>query len=88
MFKEFDGCKLTIPKDSFVKYILQMEDVFVNGFNHNIESRYKPVFVFHYAKACINGEIPRFPYTYLNELFTKMRLHYALKFGNQELVLE
>ena len=87
MFKEFDGCKLTIPKDSFVKHILQMEDVFVNIFNNNIEkANISQYLCSSMPKLVSMVKCQYFPHRYLIELFIRMRLHYALKFGNQELV--
>lgn len=91
MFKSFEGIDngggLTVPQDMFVQHVTQMEDIFINEFNKSIHRKnigsylcaQMPALPKTYLK-CQN-----FPVTYMIKLFVKMRLHYALKFGNQEL---
>ena len=91
MFKTFEGIDngggLTVPQDMFVQHVTQMEDIFINEFNKSIHRKnigsylcaQMPALPKTYLK-CQN-----FPVTYMIKLFVKMRLHYALKFGNQEL---
>ena len=86
MFKQFEGCKgLTVPKDVFVQHIEGMENIFVREFTNNIH-RADICRYLHLKMPSISTACHGFPALYLTQLFVKMRLHYALKFGNQELV--
>lgn len=90
LFKTFEGMEqsggLTIPQDIFVNYISSMENIFVKELNSCIErAKIANYICSQMPKLSKSGQCQNFPGTYLIQLFVKMRLHYALKFGNQEL---
>ena len=90
MFKTFEGIGsadgLTIPKETFLKHVSSMESTFVNVLNSCIERKNIGSYLCSQMPK-LHGSVqcPNFPVIYLTRLFVKMRLHYALKFGNQEL---
>ena len=77
---------LTVPQDIFVSYISRMDMKFVEEFNNGIQ---KLRIGYHLMSSLPKlSHVPlceQFPQNYLRELFVKMRLHYALKYGNREL---
>ena len=90
MFRTFEGISnasgLTLPKETFVKHISLMESKFVEVVNSSIERKNIGSYLCsQLPKLQGDGQCPNFPATYLTRLFVKMRLHYALKFGNREL---
>lgn len=80
---DFGG--LTVPHDEFIQYVTKIESKVVDELNSCIQ---RPKLAEHIiAKLpmlCVS-ECSYFPSMYLIELFVKMRLHYILKFNNQEL---
>ena len=77
---------LTIPKETFVKHVSSMENTFLNVLNSCIERKNTGSYLCsQMPKLHGNVQCPNFPVIYLPRLFVKMRLHYTLKFGNQEL---
>lgn len=90
-FKAFDNNKncggLTVPQDMFVQHVSRMEDIFIQEFNNCIQRKNIATYLISKMPTLPTAELKcqNFPVTYLGKLFIKMRLHYALKFGNQEL---
>ena len=90
-FKAFDTTSsfgsLTVPQDNFVSYVSTIDIKFVKEFNNGVQrSRIGYHLVSSLPKFSDLPLCQQFPQRYLLELFVKMRLHYALKFGNRELL--
>ena len=74
-----------MPTDTFVKYVGSIETIFANTFASKISKKQ----IGHYLLSILpKFEFPEcalFPSGYLLKPFVRMRIHYALKFGNREL---
>ena len=91
-FKAFDTTissfgSLKVPQTNFVRYVSRIDTKFVEEFNNGVQkSRIGHHLVSSLPKFSDLALCQHFPQRYLLELFVKMRLHYALKFGNRELL--
>ena len=80
---DFGG--LIVPQDGFVEYVTEIESRIVDEFSScSQRSKIAEDLIGKLPMFSIS-ECPYFPSMYLIEFFVKMRLHYILKFDNQEL---
>ena len=86
--KSYESLKngLTVPHNAFVNYVLELENIFVAQFSGSTQKAKIGRYLCSLMPALPNSVVKcqSFPSMYLVQLFVKMRLHYALKFGNQE----
>lgn len=80
--KPFGG--LITPSDKFVSYITGLEATFVVEFENNVSRLPIGKYLSKLSKYSLL-ECVHFPSVYLLRLFVRMRIHYALKFGNRVL---
>ena len=94
LFKEYDGLEkkpsgqtagLLTPSDKFVSYITCLEATFVVEFENNISQLQIGKFLLSKLSKHSLLHCPHFPSEFLLQLFIRMRVHYALKFGNRVL---
>ena len=91
VFKTFEGIKasggLILPEDMFVRHVAEMETIFIKEFKSCTQRARIAEYICSQMPKLPAGlsKCQNFPGMYLTQLFVKMRLHYALKFGNQEL---
>ena len=89
-FKAYDENKsdfggLTVPQDEFVQYVTKVENKIVDELGSCFQRSKIAEHLIAKLPKFIVPECSYFPSMYLIELFVKMRLHYILKFNNQEL---
>ena len=73
------------PSNVFTDYVLDLEAKFVLAFENNVSKLGIGNYLLtNLPKFTLLG-CPSFPNLYLLRLFVRMRIHYALKFGNREL---
>ena len=80
---DFGG--LIVPQDEFVEYITEIESRIVDEFSSCSQRSKIAEHLIGKLPMFSVSECPYFPSMYLIEFFVKMRLHYILKFNNQEL---
>ena len=81
--KPFGG--LINPSDKFVNYITGLEATFVIEFENNVSKLQIGKYLLSKLPKYSLSECAHFPSAYLLKLFVRMRIHYALKFGNRQL---
>jgi hypothetical protein len=89
-FKAYDNNKglfggLKVPTADFVEYIQKIEDLFMQNFprlmtKNGIGKHLVDLLPRFFAPCC-----DQFPSEYLVRLFVRMRIHYAVKFGNRDI---
>ena len=81
--KPFGG--LITPSDKFVSYITDLEAAtFVVAFENNVSRLQIGKYLLSKLSEYSLLECAHFPSAYLLRLFVRMRIHYALKFGNRK----
>ena len=89
LFKGYDESKpfggLLVPSTLFVNYITTIEGMFVHHLPNNLEINSIGKELLSKLVLLKLPDCPDFPSAYLLKLFTRMRLHYALKFSNRDL---
>ena len=86
LFKEYDDKeRLITPAAMFVDYVANIETIFVNEFKSNTSKVGIGKYLLSILPQFTISQCSCFPSVYLLKLFIKMRIHYALKFGNREL---
>ncbi len=81
--KPFGG--LITPSDKFVSYVTSLEATFVVEFEKNVSKLQIGKYLLSTLTPISSLKCVHFPSLYLLKLFIRMRIHYALKFGNREL---
>ena len=76
---------LITPSDNFVSYITGLEATFVVEFENNVSKQEIGKYLLSKLPKFSLLECPHFPSVFLLRLFIRMRIHYALKFGNRVL---
>ena len=88
MFKAYDETtekpfgRLLSPKKHFMKYIAGVKAKFVEQFESNLDVK---KYLLSKLSQFTAVQCECFPSTSLLKLFIRIRIHYALKFGNKEL---
>ena len=81
--KPFGG--LITPSNKFVNYITFLEATFVIEFENNVSKLQIGKYLLSKLPKYSLSEWSHFPSAYLLKLFVRMRIHYALKFGNTQI---